>query len=218
MQNKNTALTPKWKAAAFVSFVTLLYLAFFAYRTLTGTPRPPHSISPDCQERERCGGRWIPHGSWQLKGSIRSRIVTPVHMFNQSLDTISPFSIETEKPDFVTVRPSLILRCEEGIFSAALGIDNRNHPVDWWPKLPIAWTINSDTKSESWALNATRDGGGIWYNPTPHTFIQSINTTESITVEIAPPNETKVSVRFDLDGIEDIAEFVQRRCPDPLKQ
>ncbi len=191
----------------------LLYLAFFAYIAMTGKPRPPHSISPDCQERERCSGKWILHGPWQVQGANSSRTVHPVHMFNQSEDRLSPFSIELEKPVFVAVRPSLILRCEKGIFSAAFGIDNRNRHVEWWQHLPISWAVDSSTTSENWIFRATRDGGGIWYSPQPHAFMQSISDADIVTVEIAPPNEAKVSVAFNLNGTEDIIELVQRRCP-----
>lgn len=215
MPHRNKAQTPKWKTAAFVGSTMWLYLAFVAYTTLTGTPRPPHSISPDCQERG-CAGKWVDHGSWQLQGNIRSRKEHPVHMFNQSPDTLSPFSVESEKPSFVMVLPSLIFRCEKGLFSAAFGIDNRSHPVEWWPNLPISWTIGTGTESDSWILEATRDGGGIWYSPQPHAFMQSISHAENITVEITPPNETRVSVGFDLNGTEDIVEIVQRRCPNSL--
>lgn len=214
----NITPSPKWKAASLVAAVVIFYLLYVAFITLTSKPRPPHSISPDYQEGEARGHRWLHYGAWQIADRSIFRSLWPLHIFNQSSSTIPPFSIESEKPAFVEVRPALILRCENDLLTVAIGIDNRNHPVNWWPSLPVSWTTHSSTNQEEWLLKATRDGGGIWYSPTPLVFFQSIRTANRLTFEMRPPTENPISVNFDLDGIEDVIRFVRRRCPSSLSE
>ncbi len=215
-----------WRTAFIVSSMAFAFLGYLAYISLSGKPPPPRSIFgewvQDTLQPDGAGGErsrlnhaaWVRWGDWQVL-RWRSRRQLGRHAstiaINQSDDPIAPFRIENEKPDFVRVHPALIVTCRRGETEISLAIDNRHKTVSWWPTLETSW--NGETTA--WEFTPNNAGAGIWRNPTPEVFLQTLESERDLTLNISPPGETAQSIRFITDGIEDVTEDMLRYCPQP---
>lgn len=169
-------------------------------------------------------GRWLKHGNWTMPHCVLRRNILPrsqvcyrlpelVVALNQSDHELAPFRIETGKTAADRVRPTLVVTCDEGIATVAININNNHRRVDWWPSLPLHWTTDVSEGSAEWEYKANSHGSGVWTAPNSSSLFQHLAHSDQLQLQLSPPNEQQVTVRFNLSGIDHINSLMHEHCP-----
>jgi hypothetical protein len=226
-----------WVFFAFITFSILSYNAYQAWLTYfvaTGEAPPPKSMFPEWtldtsqqtspHSRVKLPARWLPYGEWQMPycpllrnrlplSQVCYRLPELVVALNQADQDIGPFNIERSKTDADRVKPTLIVTCDEGTVSLAIGIDNKHRPVEWWQSVPILWKTNITGGMSTWSYNANSRGAGVWMSPNPEAMLQQLAGANTLEVKLSPPSEDEVIIKFSLNGIDHVDGLMRKHCP-----